>query len=184
MWRKSRKPNEGSTCEGTDINRNFDHEWGTIGVGTSPCSETWPGDNAHSEPESLVISDYILGNVPQGGWKIFLTLHSYSQLWMAPWGYSTDVPPNIDDLRRAGEAAVAAVESVHGTVFEFGSASTILYPSSGTSRDWAYGVPQFEYVYTVELRDTGRYGFVLPPEQIIPSGEEFWEGFKAMVQET
>ena len=56
--------------------------------------------------------------------------------------------------------------------------------SSGTSRDWAYGVPKIEYVYTVELRDEGMYGFILPPEQIIPSGEEYWEGFKAMVKET
>ena len=29
MWRKSRKPNQGSTCVGTDINRNFNHEWGS-----------------------------------------------------------------------------------------------------------------------------------------------------------
>jgi len=28
------------------------------------------------------------------------------------------------------------------------------------------------YGFTVELRDTGRYGFVLPPDQIIPNGEE------------
>ena len=26
----------------------------------------------------------------------------------------------------------------------------------------------------VELRDTGRYGFILPADQIVPSGEETW----------
>jgi len=26
----------------------------------------------------------------------------------------------------------------------------------------------------MELRDTGTYGFLLPPEQIIPTGEETW----------
>ena len=27
MWRKNRQPNSGSSCVGTDINRNFDSEW-------------------------------------------------------------------------------------------------------------------------------------------------------------
>ena len=51
--------------------------------------------------------------------------------------------------------------------------------SSGTSRDWAYGVPDIEYVYTIELRDEGDYGFLLPPEQIQPTVEETWAGIKA-----
>ncbi|ELU02039.1 hypothetical protein CAPTEDRAFT_91794, partial [Capitella teleta] len=50
----------------------------------------------------------------------------------------------------------------------------------GTSRDWAYGVPGFEFVYTIELRDTGEHGFFLPPEQILPSQEETWAGIRAM----
>ena len=51
--------------------------------------------------------------------------------------------------------------------------------SSGTSRDWAYGVPAIEYVYTIELRDEGEYGFLLPPEQITPTVEETWAAIKA-----
>ena len=53
--------------------------------------------------------------------------------------------------------------------------------SSGSSRDWAseaLGVPQ---VFTLELRDTGDYGFLLPPEQIIPVGEEVWAGMRAAI---
>ena len=51
--------------------------------------------------------------------------------------------------------------------------------SSGTSRDWAYGVPQIEWVYTIELRDEGQFGFLLPPEQIADTVEETWIGMKA-----
>ena len=51
--------------------------------------------------------------------------------------------------------------------------------SSGTSRDWAYGVPEIPYVYTIELRG---FAFILPPEEIIPSGEETWAGYRAMIQ--
>ena len=32
----------------------------------------------------------------------------------------------------------------------------------------------------MELRDTGRYGFLLPPEEIIPSGEEMFAGVVAL----
>jgi hypothetical protein len=35
---------------------------------------------------------------------------------------------------------------------------------------------------TVELRDTGRYGFILPPEQIAPSAEEMWAGLSYLLK--
>lgn len=30
------------------------------------------------------------------------------------------------------------------------------------------------YSFGMELRDTGEYGFLLPPEQILPTAEETW----------
>ena len=54
--------------------------------------------------------------------------------------------------------------------------------SSGTSRDWAAGVAHIPFVYTVELRDRGRHGFLLPPDQILETGVETWEGVKAMMR--
>lgn len=47
--------------------------------------------------------------------------------------------------------------------------------AAGGSDDWAKGVGGVKYAYTVELRDEGYYGFVLPAEQIIPTGEETLE---------
>jgi len=40
--------------------------------------------------------------------------------------------------------------------------------------DWALGELGIPYSMGMELRDTGRYGFLLPPSQIIPSAEETW----------
>ena len=54
----------------------------------------------------------------------------------------------------------------------------IIDPAAGASDDWYKGVLEARFVYTTELRDTGRYGFRLPPDQIIPSGEELWAAFK------
>lgn len=55
--------------------------------------------------------------------------------------------------------------------------------SAGGSDDWAHGVAEVPYSYTVELRDKGRYGFLLPKQQIVPTGEEFSDGMKAMAHE-
>lgn len=51
---------------------------------------------------------------------------------------------------------------------------------SGTTTDWTYDVAGVPLSYTIELRDTGEYGFVLPPDQIIPNGEEYLEGLVAL----
>ena len=46
--------------------------------------------------------------------------------------------------------------------------------------DWALGEAGVMYSFTMQLRDQGRYGFLLPADQIIPSGEEVW-GFHMLV---
>lgn len=46
---------------------------------------------------------------------------------------------------------------------------------SGGSADYAYaaGIP---YAYTIELRDKGQYGFILPANYVIPVGQEVYAG--------
>ena len=60
----------------------------------------------------------------------------------------------------------------HGKIYGVGCIPCLIYIASGTSVDWAKGELKIPYVYTIEVRDTGRYGFLLPPDQIIPTGEE------------
>jgi hypothetical protein len=69
------------------------------------------------------------------------------------------------------------VKAVHGTSFEAGPICSTIYQVSGDSVDYAYQVAKANYSMTVELRDTGANGFVLPANQIKPSGEEMWAGF-------
>ena len=45
--------------------------------------------------------------------------------------------------------------------------------TSGTADDWAKGVANINLSYTIELRDTGTYGFLLPENQIEPTSQEF-----------
>lgn len=48
--------------------------------------------------------------------------------------------------------------------------------------DWVKGTYKTPITYTYELRDTGRYGFLLPPDQIIPCGQEILDSLVAMFQ--
>ena len=56
------------------------------------------------------------------------------------------------------------------------STFSLIDPVSGGSIDWTYEALGIKYSYAPELRDNGKYGFVLPADQIIPCGEEFTQG--------
>lgn len=49
--------------------------------------------------------------------------------------------------------------------------------------DWVRGVLGTPLTFTYELRDTGRHGFVLPPDQIIPCGEEILDSVEALISQ-
>ena len=52
--------------------------------------------------------------------------------------------------------------------------------ASGGSDDWAKAKAGIKYSYVVELRDTGANYFMLPPTEIIPSGQETLEALKVI----
>ncbi len=71
-----------------------------VGVGRQPCAITWPGYFAFSDPEAKALADFIMENNVEK-WKLYLTLHSYSQLWMTPWGYTRQLPQDYDKMVRS-----------------------------------------------------------------------------------
>lgn len=84
LWRKTRQPSSDS-CIGTDPNRNFDFHWNETGASADPCSETYAGPKAFSEPEAIVVRDLIHSLADRG--KMYLTVHSYGNYLLYPWGY-------------------------------------------------------------------------------------------------
>lgn len=62
------------------------------GSSKDPCSETYCGPEVFSEVEVKGVADFLekLDNV-----KGFIDVHSYSQLWMTPWGYTTEIPEDF-----------------------------------------------------------------------------------------
>ncbi|XP_057244578.1 carboxypeptidase A1-like, partial [Malurus melanocephalus] len=77
MWRKTRSKHSGSICVGVDPNRNWDAGFGEAGASSNPCTETYHGPYANSEPEVKSIVDFVKSH---GNIKAFVSIHSYSQL--------------------------------------------------------------------------------------------------------
>ncbi|NWX47980.1 CBPA1 Carboxypeptidase, partial [Steatornis caripensis] len=170
MWRKTRSINAGSHCIGVDPNRNWDAGFGGSGSSSNPCSETYRGPYAHSESEVKAIVDFIIGH---GNVKSVISIHSYSQMLLFPYGYKTAPPPHYQELNELAKKAVSDLAAAYGTKYTYGSIANTIYLADGTTVDWAYdnGV---KYSFTFELRDTGHYGFLLPSTQIIPTATETW----------
>jgi len=177
MWRKNRRPNR--LCYGVDTNRNWNNHWSQGGSSTNPCSEIYCGPSPFSEPEETALANY-LGNATNV--QAFIDFHSYSQLWVTPWAWTAQKPVDYNTQIAGANAAVEALTAMYGTQYQTGDVYSTIYQSSGSSLDYTYGNLGIKYSYVVELRDQGQYGFLLPPNQILPSGRETFAGLTAMAQ--
>jgi len=183
-WRKNRNPAPGSSCIGVDINRNFDFLWSSgIGTSANPCDyQIYKGPGAFSEAETQNVR-FLLDSFPNIGCMI--DVHSYSEDILYPWGdddnqttdplmnftnpaynglrgvpgdsaYKEYIPQaDLDWLISTGGRARDAIAAVRGRVYTV-KQSIGLYPTSGTSDDYAYSRHFVDpgkrrvYAYTLE----------------------------------
>jgi murein tripeptide amidase MpaA len=136
LWRKTRSGGKvrqrwgKRTCYGVDPNRNWDFHWGEDPTSSSDaCTDDFRGPRAFSEPETKAMADFILTRKDQI--KIYLTLHSYSQMWLVPWGYKNEKPKDYYDMYILAEKGVEALEAVRGIDYLLGTAAELLYTASG-----------------------------------------------------
>ncbi|MBL0922610.1 MAG: hypothetical protein IBJ10_10860 [Phycisphaerales bacterium] len=123
LWRKNRRPNPGGSF-GVDINRNWGYEWGGPGSSGTPSNDTYRGPAPFSEPETQVLSQYIAS---QTGLRAHIDFHSYSQLVLAPWGWTTAPAPDAPALNGLADAMADAIFGVHQEVYVAGPISTTPY---------------------------------------------------------
>jgi hypothetical protein len=130
MWRKTRAPNAGSTCVGTDPCRNSATGWGGQGSSSSPCADDYHGKKAFDQIEMASLSQF-LTKIPN--LRGYINFHSYSQLFMSPFGYTTKLPPTDDFNHQTelGKAFVAAIKNTHGQTYVEGPVATTIYMASG-----------------------------------------------------
>lgn len=176
MWRKNRRDNADSRCDGVDLNRNWDPWWsGPHGNSQSPCSDVYVGTAAFSEPETQAIKA-VLDEAPT---NVHFDVHSYGELVLAPWSGTNSPHPLRDEIDVVGQAVQQAIKDVHGHAYSYGG-NEALYPASGVCPD--YGTFIGAVGFTLELRPVYSGGFAPPASEIKPTAEEVLEGFYAAVE--
>ncbi|RKN31610.1 M14 family zinc carboxypeptidase [Micromonospora musae] len=170
-WRKNRQPNSGSSAIGTDLNRNWSYQWGCCGGSSgSTSSETYRGPSAFSAPETQALRNFVNSRVVGGVQQIKANIdfHTYSQLVLWPFGYTTANTPSgmTADQYNTFATIGQQMAATNGYTPE---QSSDLYIADGTSIDWmwaAHGI----WAYTFEMYpgSAGGGGFY-PPDEVIPA---------------
>lgn len=122
---------------GVDLNRNFDNHWNYEGLNVpaswknglaDPNGEIYSGSAPASEPETQVVQAMMKKLRP----VVFVDMHSYGDLMLWPLGYSSNDIPQAPQFRSLWE------QSMKPLGFQGGNSSQILYPTTSTTRDYAY----------------------------------------------
>ncbi|KAI1206628.1 uncharacterized protein F4807DRAFT_470104 [Annulohypoxylon truncatum] len=182
LWRKNRQTRSGTSAVGTDVNRNWPWKWDGEGSSTSPGSGEYRGAAAGDTPENTgirTLGDQLTNTT---GIKLYVDWHSYGQYILTPYGYScTAAASNQDKQNSLAKSLATAIAKPYGTRFTAGPTCATLYATAGGSNDYVTDINKAEYGWAIELRDTGRNGFTLPADQILPTGIEIWEGIKYLL---
>ena len=154
----------------------------------NPCSQDYRGKSALSEPETQAVSDVLMQN--RGRVLMYVTLHSYSQMILTPFGTTTTNPDNYPAMVQVAQAGLTSLAKArrsehygYARNWSLGSARNLLYTAPGTSADFAYSKAGVRYSYTFELPDTGYYQFLIPKSHIPRVGADIANMLYAMSQE-
>ncbi|CAO1362765.1 unnamed protein product [Diamesa serratosioi] len=185
LWRKTRSFSKSLYsewylyCIGTDGNRNFDFHWGEIGASSECSAETYRGKKAFSELETQALRDAV--ESIKEDCKFYLTLHSFGQYLLYPWGYTEELPETWKDLHEVANAGADAIYNSTGAIYTVGSSTNVLYAAAGGSDDWAFAVTDVPISFVMELPGGGNLGFDLPARDIDKTVKESAVGIFAMI---
>ena len=175
MWRKNTRDNDSSGTfqtgtDGVDINRNYPYQWGLDNVGSSGTrsSDTYRGTLPASERETQSQRNQVIALGP----RTALSFHTYSDLWLHPWGYTATASPDSQAFYEWDDEATV------GVGYMAGQSTRVLYAVNGEFNDWCYGdvvsKPRV-FSWTPEAGSEND-GFWPPPSRMVPIANDNLRG--------
>ncbi|XP_003371824.1 putative carboxypeptidase A2 [Trichinella spiralis] len=138
------------------------------------------------KPETRAVMRYL--SKMQDKIKACISLHSFGQLWLMPYGNKQGhYPTNYREMVKLANGAVKELRTVHRSIYKVLKASDLCKHrkqkcashrcsniSTGVAADWILNATSIKYAFTVELRPETpeKGGFILPEKDIVPTGEE------------
>ncbi|MEM8963843.1 MAG: M14 family zinc carboxypeptidase [Acidobacteriota bacterium] len=145
LWRKNANLDFcPDTLPGVDLNRNYPFEYACCnGSSTDPCSTTFRGPSALSEPESQAVVTYantifadqrpsdLTTPAPADATGLFLDMHSRGEYVVWSWGFTDQPPPN--------EAELTSLGRKYAFFNEYLPRQGLFYTFDGSTVDYGYG---------------------------------------------
>ncbi|MBS3801517.1 MAG: immune inhibitor A [Candidatus Thermoplasmatota archaeon] len=163
-WRKNRHYFPDFRLYGVDLNRNYggssnglpESMWGSFGISHHPKSSVFCGTEPFSELEIQHIKQFFLNHSIDAS----ISWHTYGELVMWPWGYTTeDQAPDEEYMSAIGNDIAQEITQIDGSGCYTPTQSSGLYPTTGDTTDWFYGYSHYvlgrpHFAYTIESGDS------------------------------
>ncbi|KAM3516534.1 hypothetical protein NHJ13051_009818 [Beauveria bassiana] len=192
LWRKSRQETSLRMCKGYDLDRSFGFGDSSDHTPGDPCSEDYGGEEPFEAAEAAAFAKWAREQTEKNDVKFvgMIDYHSYSQQILFPYAYTCAVePPNLENLEELAAGIAKTIRISTGELYsvspacdaamvadstKLGFSRSRINEGAGSVMDWFYQDMSAHFSYQIKLRDHGLYGFLLPDEEIIPTGREMF----------
>ena len=160
LWRKNRRANAGGSF-GVDLNRNYAYQWGFDNSGSSgsASSEVYRGPSPASEPEIAAMQAFMASR----DFRVAVSAHTYSDLWLWPWGYVAAAPANNAEYTEIADLCTLETDWLRGP------AGAVLYLANGVTDDYEHA-NHGTIAFSPEIGSDSD-GFWPPTARIVPLAE-------------
>ncbi|XP_022817903.1 zinc carboxypeptidase A 1-like [Spodoptera litura] len=179
-WIKNRRPTNATTT-GIDLSKNWNAQWGVSGGSFDARDDNYIGLGPFSEPETRFLSNFIqaIGTSLTG----FFSFRAYGQKLLLPFAHSSDPMYNYNEMIIIARRAMGSLAVRYDTQYRVGTSKNIHDGATGSIVDWVKHRFNPTLAATYLLRDTGYWGYTLPPNQIVPTAEETLDSLLAIIRE-